>query len=152
MKPHCKSPCKACPFRRASMPGYLGSSSPERFALAILCESPLPCHETIDYNDRRWLRKWLDGKTGKLCAGALTLSRNMGKMPRGRGVPRFEPDRENVFGSLVQFITHHRSSSIVSWDENEDRRGLRAWATLVNGGIHAASILAEMDGEGGADV
>ena len=58
------SPCGKCPFRRASLPGWLGRATPESFIVEISMERPLPCHPTIDYEDPAWLQRWNRQETG----------------------------------------------------------------------------------------
>lgn len=118
-------PCSDCPFRRKSMPGWLGASAPERFIGSIMTELPLPCHQTIDYDgDPSWKEKWEAQEIGSICAGALILSANLCKMPRDREFPRMKSDREQVFATPNEFIDHHRKLGVGSWhgldDEFED--------------------------------
>jgi hypothetical protein len=134
-----KQPCRACPFRRQSLAGWLGSSTPELFVLTafgeqkvqggaffiqVKTEEPLPCHLTINYEDPSWLKKWLRGwrtgnKTGSLCAGAAVMLANRVKLPR-IDLPQRQADREHVFTHAHEFIDHHRSGPVHSWNEDED--------------------------------
>lgn len=110
-----KKPCSDCPFRRKAMPGWLGAADPESFVLEILREHPLPCHQTIDYCDLNWKAKWEAQVTGKICAGALILSANMGKLPRDRNFPRMKPDTTTVFARPQEFLDHHNNARVKSW-------------------------------------
>src|SRR5258706_14268375 len=89
-----EKPCNECPFRRASMPGWLGAGTPQSFVIEISYEHPLPCHRTLDYSDPDWLAKWTDQKVGRVCAGALILAANMSKRPRDPAFPRLPRDPE----------------------------------------------------------
>ncbi len=141
-RPHRKTPCRACPWRREAGAGWLGASSPERFALQVLAEQPLPCHLTIDYNDPLWEEKWAAQQTGKLCAGALIQSANLKKLPRDLATPVLKKS-DKVFMTLNEFITFHRSSTR-SWPDDEDKKGKKAWKDLKKIGW-APLVLAGMD-------
>src|SRR5271154_2443844 len=104
-----KKPCSQCPFRRKSMPGWLGNSSPEGFIDCIQRDEPLPCHQTIDYDDPRWLSKWIEQQgAGKMCAGALVFMANKVQRPHDREFPTMPKDPANVFSNSVEFVRHHR--------------------------------------------
>ena len=101
------------------MPGWLGASSPEGFIDCINRDDLLPCHQTIDYADPSWKKKWIDQAIGKACAGALIMSANMCKTPRDPSFPTMPRDRIAVFASPMEFIRHHRESLAQSWDDND---------------------------------
>ncbi len=136
-------PCDDCPWRKTSVAGWLGAAAPERFALSILADTRLPCHQTIDYSDPNWKHKWLDGEQGTLCTGALQMSANICKKPRDPEVPAVEPN-DNIFSSLDGFIAYHRTG-IRSWDDEEDERAKAAWAKTKTSPWAAPLILAELD-------
>jgi len=122
-----KKPCRSCPFRRTSLPGWLGAAMPEEFALSIARDEALPCHESIDYEDPEWLTKWESRERGEHCIGSLILARNVLKLPRFKDAPKVEPDRALVFGSFKEFIEHHRASRTRSWKEQpRDREQVRS--------------------------
>ena len=114
-----KVPCNDCPFRRKSMPGWLGAGSPESFVQCINTDGPLPCHQTIDYEDPRWKEKWAAQEGGSMCAGALILTANMLKSPRDRDFPRMPKDTQVVFPTAMEFVRHHREARTQSWDDDE---------------------------------
>lgn len=122
--PVLSEPCKQCPFRRTSLPGWLGSDSPEGFVRNVMREVPLPCHSTIDYRDREWHTKWVNRRIGKLCAGSIIFAANCAKKPRPQSlIPVGKPDHELVFSTPQEFIAHHRSFGRGSWgltDESVD--------------------------------
>jgi hypothetical protein len=110
--------CAECPYRRKSMAGWLGRNRPEAFTDAIFTETPQPCHLSLDYEDKRWKEKWEAGKTGKLCRGALVLAANMCKLARDQtAIPRVPPDRDEVFGHGREFIEHHGTAKVRSWEK-----------------------------------
>lgn len=120
-RPACgNTPCNECPFRRKAMPGWLGAATPQSFIVEISMERPLPCHPSIDYDDDQWLEKWAAQKIGKICAGSLILSANMGKRPRDPKFPRLQSDKKLVFASHREFIDHHEAASVKSWELSQD--------------------------------
>lgn len=108
-------PCNACPFRKKALPGWLGAASPESFIIEISRDHPVPCHQTLDYEDEDWKEKWEAGKTGNTCAGALVMTANMCKLPRDPKFPRMKSDRETVFETPHAFIDYHNSAAVKSW-------------------------------------
>jgi hypothetical protein len=96
MKQHVK-PCKECPFRRASMPGWLGRNDPAEFAVMANHDVMMPCHLTTG-----------TGKTEWHCAGRAIMWANQCKVPRDDSVPLLRPDRANVFSTVMEFVAHHR--------------------------------------------
>jgi hypothetical protein len=85
-------PCKECPFRRISMPGWLGENDPVNFVLFALAELRMPCH-----------KKW-----SAQCAGRSTMWTNSCKVPRDPSLLQIEtPDRINVFSNIMEFMKHH---------------------------------------------
>lgn len=105
------TPCSACPFRRDSLPGYLGDATgdPMTFVRPIWSEAiRQPCHLTVDWDAPG---AQADAAVAPLCRGALIAMRNCGKMPRdaevGSAVRATDPDRETVFSNIGEFIAHH---------------------------------------------
>lgn len=124
--------CNDCPFRRKSMPGWLGHSSPEGFIDCIQRDEPLPCHQTIDYDDEHWLAKWMQQRdTGKMCAGSLVFMANKLQRSHTPGFPTMEKDTTNVFGNSVEFVRHHREAAVRSWDDDEQNDGAQLHRELV---------------------
>ncbi len=101
------------------MPGWLGAGTPQSFIVEISLERPLPCHLSIDYEEPGWLERWNASEIGKICAGALILSRNMGKLPRDPKFPRMPSDKVLVFSNHLEFIAHHEGAIVRSWETNE---------------------------------
>lgn len=77
----------------------------------------MPCHLTIDYEDRRWLKMWEAGRIGSICAGSLILMANVGKLPRDPRFPKRPPNQKLVFSSYQEFIDHHRNGLSQSWED-----------------------------------
>lgn len=96
MKQHTQ-PCKECPFRRVSLPGYLGGNDPKSFAFHANTDGPFPCHIAM----RR------APKNPAQCAGRAVMWTNQCKKSRDNSVPRLERDTEKVFGHIGQFNKHH---------------------------------------------
>ena len=102
MKQH-STPCRDCPWRRIAMPGWLGEQyTPEEWRSIAHSDAKMPCHRTI-------------GKKVELqCAGMSIYRANVVKSPRDLAVLRLPQDKELVFATPDEFVTHHRSTGIVS--------------------------------------
>lgn len=98
------------------MPGWLGEATPQSFIIEISYERPLPCHLSIDYSRASWAKDWKAGRIGSMCAGALIMASNMCKLPRDPNFPRMPADRQLVFSSPQEFIDHHESAKVRSWE------------------------------------
>lgn len=132
-----KQPCSDCPFRRKSMPGWLGAGSPESFLDCIQRDEPLPCHQTIDYDDPAWLEKWTAQEGGSMCAGALVFMANKLQRPKTRGFPTMPPDKDQVFANSLEFVRHHREASVRSWNDDDQNDGAKLQRELVRRGAEA---------------
>lgn len=121
-------PCSDCPFRRKSMPGWLGAGSPESFIDCMQRDEPLPCHQTIDYDNPHWLVEWMHQKNGRMCAGALIFMAN--KLQR-HPFQKMDKDYENVFSNTLEFVRHHRESAVHSWDDDEQNEGAQLHRKLI---------------------
>jgi len=130
-RPPTGQPCSDCPFRRRSMPGWLGAGSPESFIDCMQRDEPLPCHQTIDYGDPSWLEKWSAQEGGAMCAGALIFLANKMQRPRARGFPTLPPDKASVFANSIEFVRHHREAAVHSWDEGDQSEGARLQQNLI---------------------
>lgn len=127
-----RKPCNDCPWRRNSAPGWLGDAGPERFLLAIYAESPLPCHQTVNYTDPMWLKKWTEETHGKLCTGALTFYANLHKRPRNpKLLIKWVKRSEDVFATVDEFLMHHRDAPSRSWSDQEAHDGDLAWRKFL---------------------
>lgn len=100
-------------------------------------DEPLPCHQTIDYDDPDWLEKWIAQETGSMCAGALIFMANKMQRPRTRGFPTMPPDENEVFANTVEFVRHHREAGTHSWDDDAQTNGAKMQRELVRRGAEA---------------
>jgi hypothetical protein len=123
-------PCSDCPFRRKAMPGWLGASSPEGFIDCMERDEPLPCHQTIDYdNNPHWLVEWMHQKTGNMCAGALIF---MANKIQQHPFQKMAKDHENVFSNTIEFVRYHREAGVHSWDEDDQTEGAKMRRQLIS--------------------
>lgn len=104
-----KTPCKECPFRRVSIPGYLGASNPTEFIESTLHGVDMPCHLDIDYEQEDWETEQLP--LAARCAGSLIFLRNNCKLVHENPVLMDavkQVDRnEDVFSFRQEFVAHH---------------------------------------------
>jgi hypothetical protein len=136
MKNDLKKPCKDCPWRRASSPGWLGDGDPEYFLSSALADEfggvheehgsyAEPCHLTVDYSDDAWAEK---PEEVQVCVGALIFYRNVDqfKLPRqperSELICSVEPDHEAVFSTPEEFREHHTGE-----------RSMRSWEFAIGG-------------------
>jgi len=114
------------------MPGWLGGSSPEGFIDCMQRDEPLPCHQTIDYdNNPHWLVEWMHQKIGNICAGSLIFMANKIQRPHDRNFPTMAPDHETVFSNSVEFVRYHREAPVHSWTEDEQNEGAQLHKHLI---------------------
>lgn len=144
-------PCNDCPFRRASTPGWLGRGSPESFLDCMQRGEPLPCHQTIDYdNDPDWASDWsVQRGDGKMCAGALVFMANKMQRPRDRSFPTMPPDEDAVFSNSIEFVRHHREAAAHSWDDADQCVGALLQRELV---AASAAAMGAPAVDGGRDI
>lgn len=103
------TPCNDCPWRRKAAPGWLGEQfTPEDWANQARGDEMIPCHRTISGMQEE-----------KQCVGMSIFRANICKLPRNVDQKPMKPDRELVFGSREEFITHHRSLGVVSSEMEE---------------------------------
>lgn len=109
MKTNLKEPCKACPFRRVSIAGWLGPWQPHELLWSIK-SVPFPCHKTIK-EDTPFDSP--EAEKMELCAGAaiylnntLTLSRDPETAAYQRKMKELH-DGASVFATAHEFIEHH---------------------------------------------
>lgn len=132
------APCGDCPFRRKAAPGWLGAGSPESFLDCMQRDEPLPCHQTVDYDDPEWLEKWSAQEAGSMCAGALVFMANKMQRPRNREFPTMPTDKTNVFSNSVEFVRHHREAAVHSWDDDSQKEGAQLHRELVKRAAQAS--------------
>jgi len=75
-------PCGDCPFRKNSLPGWIGNwSDPEELLSASQSEAGFPCHTSFD-NSELTVQEACDSPKVHVCVGSLQMSRNSFKMYR----------------------------------------------------------------------
>lgn len=109
-RPAASKPCRQCPFRTDSLPGYLGEypSAADFIGTHYRADVPAPCHTSLDYERPDAVGRFMRGKAGKLCAGQAQLYRNSCKKPRPPS-PISPPEQpsDEVFTWAHDFIAHH---------------------------------------------
>ena len=110
-------PCKACPFRRASLAGWLGDASPEEFIESALLDDLMPCHSTVDYEEKNWKKNMMTAKSVvQHCAGARIMYKNQCKRSKHPEYMRLErlgkikevAPSKDVFTFREEFLKHHK--------------------------------------------
>lgn len=87
-----KTPCSDCPWRRDSLPGWLGGGSAlEWLTLAHGDTKSDPCHT----------------RKGMHCAGVAIYRANVCKTPRDPDALKLPKDTKLVFASQQEFYDHH---------------------------------------------
>lgn len=142
------APCLDCPFRRKAAPGWLGEGSPESFIDCMQRDEPLPCHQSIDYEDPQWKEKWEDQEAGRLCAGSLIFMANKMQKPRTKDFPTMPPDKMNVFANSVEFVRYHREAAVHSWDDSEQSEGAQLHRMII---ARAAEAMGKPIADGSLD-
>lgn len=121
MKTDLKKPCNECPFRRRSLPGWLGPWEPRELLLSISMSAiPFTCHQTIPEDPEA------DIDEMQMCAGAAIFLTNKLEVYRGADGARYQeemksvPDevKRSVFDSSAEFVDHHTSLGKLMEDEH----------------------------------
>ena len=92
-----KSPCSDCPFRRDSIPGWLGELTVDEWYQLAHGEGSADCHTQIQAGGEGWA-----------CAGLAVYRSNVAKSVHDPNALRLPADRVNVF-SFGEFKKHHES-------------------------------------------
>ena len=92
-----KSPCSDCPWRRDSIPGWLGEMNVDEWLRLAHGEGKADCHTMKQSDSKGWA-----------CAGLAIYRANVAKSVHDQTALRLPPDRENVF-SFGEFKKHHES-------------------------------------------
>ena len=105
----CKKPCRECPWRKTSPPGYMGGNDIVEYGNAVRTDDRVPCHLLVDSGS------FDDVKLDEVCVG-LTLARiNSCKHVDDPGLIQLHmqykdsPERKHVFTFAQQFIEYHES-------------------------------------------
>lgn len=108
---HCKKPCSDCPFRKNSLPGWLGDyeNAQDLHNLVMTQEAPFPCHLTHEDEDISFTEA--GNEDHPLCAGALLYMRKAFKLPRNKVIAEISKsldikEMENIL-SVPEFFKHH---------------------------------------------
>lgn len=114
MKLASKSPCRECPFRRDSVPGYLGGYTPEMYLDAVKSPASLACHCSPGFHEGEIERQ-------RVCTGLAAFRANIGHIasilhPVYGAVPaeahkstqHVGSDDETYFGTEREFYDHHK--------------------------------------------
>jgi len=111
MKKQHTTPCAKCPFRKASLPGWLGGGTPEDFLSMANSEARMPCHCAAE--------GWVDYAAAQQpgtpehalpqCAGRAIFWANQCHMQRpGSNLLELPPDgAKAVFHWSTEFLDHH---------------------------------------------
>jgi hypothetical protein len=101
LPPACAKPCGECPWRRESIPGWLGPFTAAEWLALTGSDEPVACHTTIEVDDE-WTPRT------RQCAGAAVYRRNVAKLPRNPEVAvAAERDTETIFATPGEFAAHH---------------------------------------------
>lgn len=113
MKDTLKNPCNACPFRKNSLPGWLGPWDANSLHQFVMNEGDFACHLTIPQDERNLV---IVEEITMRCAGSvLYLGKNC-KSPRYEPLasvlgkvkadPEYRTRLDNIL-NLREFINHH---------------------------------------------
>lgn len=97
-------PCKECPFRKRSMPGYLGGHPLEPYRQPPSAGMPTSCHCTD---------KGASDSRTSFCAGSLAVIAND---PAVEPLPEYAEavaqvgKRDDCFASVEDFAEHHKDA------------------------------------------
>lgn len=107
----CARICNGCPWKRQSLPGYLGSISPAGWLEVAHSDAPVACHETIHEVDEMTRVGTWASPVIRQCRGMGQFRTNRFKSPRDPDI--WTADRRDdtvVFGTDQQFLDHHQDS------------------------------------------
>lgn len=89
-----KRPCADCPWRRKSIPGWLGSGDVASWLQAAHGEARVDCHT-------------VKGDPQPQCAGVAIYRANVLKLPRDPETLRLKKNPTVVFDNPADFARHH---------------------------------------------
>jgi hypothetical protein len=96
-------PCNQCPFKKDSLKGYLGDSTPLEFLNQSEAELIMPCHLHVDYEKENW-KEYIE--TAPQCKGRSDFFRNRCKSPKNSKIVKGDRNSE-VFDWPQDFYNHH---------------------------------------------
>lgn len=94
-------PCRDCPLRRNSLPGWLGGNSVDDLLSALHGDGRIECHSAL----------------GAECAGAAIYRATVAKRPRNECVLRLPPNRVDVFATPAEFRKYHERPNLRAWEK-----------------------------------
>lgn len=114
-----KKPCRECPFRKRSAPGYLGGFSAEETIMAADSDVDFVCHMTRGTNKA----------TYRSCAGRLLYAAKTCKVFRNKDLERAkqkllesQDDACNLENILdFDFIQHHKNGALYEVTRDDNR-------------------------------
>jgi hypothetical protein len=92
-----KTPCHDCPWRRNSIPGWLGNRTPEEWTRVAHSEAFVECHALQQPDGDIWE-----------CAGIAIFRANICKRLRDPDVMVLPKDTKRVFAWDNEFDAHHK--------------------------------------------
>lgn len=109
MQPPLRTPCKECPLRRDSQPGYLGGYTPAMYIEVLHSPASLACHSSKGFHEGVL-------ETQRHCTGVAAFRANVGHECTFLGYPTkaqeavdlIGPDRETYFATDDEFVEHHQ--------------------------------------------
>lgn len=108
MKNNLKKPCKDCPFRKNSIPNYIGDRwtaiDLHRF---IMSEQHFPCHNTVKEDE-------VESEEHEHCVGSIMYMNQSGKRCRDKRLAELQEkfrkeNHENIM-NLIEFNEHHKDA------------------------------------------
>ena len=96
-----RKPCEDCPFRRKSIPGWLGGYSPDQFLQMAHGETKYNCHSVGNQQ----------------CAGMAIYRANICKIPRDKTILVL-PKNKDVFSWPTEFKEHHKTAEDLANEED----------------------------------
>jgi len=109
-----KSPCKECPLRRSSTPGYLGGYTPEMYVEVMKSPASIACHMSPGFYEGDIPRQ-------RHCTGIAAFRANTGHIAAMNGRPTHAHESTEYVGSNAdeffaneqEFIEHHAKGQAV---------------------------------------
>jgi hypothetical protein len=104
-------PCKECPFRRASMPGWLGDHATSQEIVNIVqFDGFFPCHMRVSRLVNLGVPFPTAAAEAEHCIGALAFMNNSCKVSRDPDIARQQQEvgrREDCFSWSFEMTEHH---------------------------------------------
>lgn len=104
-----RQPCKECPLRRDSKPGYLGGYTPEMYIEILHSPASIACHSSPGFHEGDISRQ-------RACTGVAAFRANVGHICEYHGhvthaqlaTEIIGEDRERFFATDDEFVAHHK--------------------------------------------